>query len=160
MQVLCSACTDNKAPLRYTQFQPVRVCHQCFSVLLAAHGQDPDLANKFRAGSALKRGRKVSVGRPESLMSGQLSLSLGGGRWRRSWYLLHQGAHLLHSYAGREDTQPEDSVNLLDYHTVTRPGLLTFILRPAEHQPQLHFTADSEAARDAWVEAILQSLPS
>ena len=62
--------------------------------------------------------------------------------------------------AGREDRQPEDSVNLLDYHTVTRPGLLTFILRPAEHQPQLHFTADSEAARDAWVEAILQSLPS
>ena len=28
--VVCSHCSDNKAPLRYKQFQPVRVCDSCY----------------------------------------------------------------------------------------------------------------------------------
>ena len=157
-QVLCSACTDSKAPLRYTQFQPARVCQHCFSLLLALHGQDPDLANKFKAGTGLRTDRKVSAVRPQSVISGQLSLRLSSGKWRRSWYLLTEGG--LHSYAGREDTLPSTTINLLEYSSVSGKGVLTFILGSQDPDLQLHFTADTEAARDAWVEAITHCLPS
>ena len=32
-KVLCSACSNNKAPIKYRQFEPVRVCHLCYDVL-------------------------------------------------------------------------------------------------------------------------------
>ena len=34
-ELLCSACTDNKAPLRYTQFQPARVQSGTLSLVLS-----------------------------------------------------------------------------------------------------------------------------
>ena len=32
-KVVCSACSNNKAPIKYRQFEPVRVCHLCYDVL-------------------------------------------------------------------------------------------------------------------------------
>ena len=147
--MLCSACTDNKAPLRYTQFQPARVCHLCFSLLLDLHGQDPDLRHKFR------QGRKVSVpARSEAEMTGQLGVRLaGGGQWSRAWCRLHQGS--LQTYAGQEDTQPSDTFNMADFTSVAAQGEAdnVFVLSgPGELQ--LHFMADSQEERNDWLEAL------
>ena len=150
-ELLCSGCTDNKAPLRYTQFQPARVCHLCFSLLLAAHGEDPELRQKFR------QTRKVSaLARTEVERSGQLSLRVGTGQWRRASYRLSQG--WLHSYPGeedREDSQPAESLNMSDFTSIAGEGLAAFIL--SGHR-QLHFLAESQEARDGWMEALSQCL--
>ena len=147
-ELLCSSCTDNKAPLRYTQFQPARVCGLCYSRLLAAHGEDPELRLKFR------QSRKVSgLARTEAERSGQLSLRVGAAQWRRSDYRLAQG--WLHSYASQEDSQPAESFNMTEFTSIAGEGLAAFIL--SGHR-QLHFIADSREERDGWMEALSQSM--
>ena len=32
-KIFCSACSNGKAPIKYRQFEPVRVCHTCYDVL-------------------------------------------------------------------------------------------------------------------------------
>lgn len=161
-RVLCATCTDNRAPLRYSQFQPARVCDACYEVLHAALSPDPDLSTKFKPrGSAgsnnVKTPKKVS--RDESQMCGYLSLRARGGRWKKSWYCLHGGSLLC--YDGKEDSSPGASYELSEFPDISSNGLVTFLLRMRDPPPEaglvteLHFTTDTAAARDAWVKAIL-----
>ena len=32
-KVVCSSCSNNKAPIKYRQFETVRVCHLCYDIL-------------------------------------------------------------------------------------------------------------------------------
>ena len=165
-RVLCAACTDNRAPLRYNQFQAARVCDSCYSHLVMLCGHDADLAARFRPGASInKTPKKVSTTSRDSaqLMAGYLSLRTGGGRWRKGWYVLDRAAQL-HCYAGREDVAPAASYDLArDYPAISGTcGLVTFILRgpgpdPGEGEAaaELHFTTDTHVARESWVRAIL-----
>ena len=161
-RVLCATCTDNKAPLRYNQFQATRVCDTCYHVLHSLFSGDPDLSAKFRprgSASHVKTPRKIS--RDESQMSGYLSLRGRGGRWRRNWYCLAGG--ILHCYTGKEDASPAASYELSEFPDISGAGLVTFLLRMRAPEPgpvsELHFTTDTAAARDAWVRAILAASP-
>ena len=141
-------------PLQTGVLHSAKVCHLCFSLLLAVHGEDPDLKHKFR------QTRKVSVmARTEmSERSGQLSVRLSTGQWSRSWYRLHQGG--LTNYSGQEDSQPAGSLNMADFTSVAAQGATAFILAGGGGggDLQLHFTADSQEDRDGWVEALSQCL--
>lgn len=168
-RVLCSQCTDNKAPLRYNQFQAARVCDKCFDVLLDTIGNDSDLRSKFkqRNSNSGKTPKKQSIiAKDESLISGYLSLRQKNGKWKKTWYSLNNG--VLYSYAGREDISATNSYNLTDYPKIAGKGLVTFILRPlsfdyrddfddADIEEELHFITDSHTSRDNWVKAIIAS---
>ena len=144
----------NPGPLESAVLHSAQVCHLCFSLLLAVHGEDPDLKHKFR------QTRKVSVmARPEMPeLTGQLSVRLNSGEWRRSWYRLHQGA--LTSQAGQENSQPAGSLHMADFTSVEAQGATAFLLTGGGggEDLQLHFTADSQEDRDGWVEALSQCL--
>merc|ERR1712117_694460 len=88
--VLCGQCTENRAPLRYNQFQLGRVCDDCYQVLLSIHQADPELKQKFkiRTNNGNKTPKKLSITKEESRISGYLSLRQKNGRWKKSWYSL------------------------------------------------------------------------
>ena len=164
-RVLCGQCSDNRAPLRYNQFQAARVCDDCYSSLFTELGTDEDLVNKFKPRNSTKPPKKISISKDESQNSGFLSLRLRNGRWKKSWYTLNHG--ILYSFAGKEDTNPADEFDLKEYPLIAGNGLVTFILRSENiyeveeneerEVKELHFTTDTHTARDGWVKAILAS---
>merc|ERR1719410_3210274 len=47
-KVICAPCSANKAPLRYRQFEPSRVCDPCFDSIEKIYGEDIDLRSRFK----------------------------------------------------------------------------------------------------------------
>ena len=79
-RVLCGGCLESRAPLRYQQFSPGRVCDTCYTTLLAQLGDQPDLRAKFRAREGLNTNTVATSsqpGQPEPAMAGYLTVRPG-----------------------------------------------------------------------------------
>merc|ERR1712130_581337 len=47
-KVVCAQCSASKAPLRYRQFEPSRVCDACYDAVERIYGEDIDLRLRFK----------------------------------------------------------------------------------------------------------------
>ncbi|VVC25833.1 Hypothetical protein CINCED_3A017350 [Cinara cedri] len=147
-KVVCSNCSENKAPLRYMKFQAARVCDDCYDYLLKefedkmleveqAHNiSDADLLkmvdtikNSFKK-SGLWSSKKLAKYVPNRLkevtandsgtqMSGWLYRREKRKSWKRYWFVLKE--QVLYAYRASEDVVALNTIPVLGYNVQTFP---------------------------------------
>ena len=141
-KVVCGACSGSKAPVKYKQFEAVRVCSQCCEKLigskyfnfyicipdkgsinvkfifssLAVYYNHPQLMCRFKLKSQSVREhvppRFSAVHSETAQMSGYLKLKTRG-KWRQSWWVLAE--HVLYRYVAVKDPRAVETIPVLGW---------------------------------------------
>jgi len=118
-KVVCSQCSANKAPIKYRQYEPVRVCSSCFDALKLRYRHDPSLLPRFKKRDVsrnipkyIPQRLKLSANAEESQMSGYLKQKKGS-RWKSNWFVLKD--RVLYTYKASEDTVAVETVPVLGW---------------------------------------------
>merc|ERR1712142_911208 len=118
-KVVCSQCSANKAPIKYRQYEAVKVCSSCFDALKLRYRHDPSLLPRFKkrdtsraVGKYIPQRLKLSANAEESQMSGYLKQKKGS-RWKTNWFVLKD--RVLYTYKASEDTVAVETVPVLGW---------------------------------------------
>lgn len=142
-RVVCSSCSDNKAPLEYLRNKPARVCNECFQKLHTdfeekvntgnvTEGMTQDTDGSFLTLSSLKeRFQQIrrsarftsKVKRPNRLVevhANDLDCNMSGTlkvlkgkRWKKYWFLLKD--KVLYKFKASEDVAAIDTMPVIGY---------------------------------------------
>lgn len=144
-KVVCKDCSDCEAPLRYHDYEPVRVCFNCFNILQIEmsekknedmllddkHFQIQELRTRFRGNPVLcnqvLRSKQCEINRPSVLKDvrrseGQEQLSgymdtWKNHKWKKRWFVLKD--KVLYTFKASEDMVAKDSKVILGYEIKT-----------------------------------------
>jgi len=171
--VVCTACSRNKAPLKYKCWEPHRVCDACFDSLEKQHGNDEDLRPRFKkrdqsrhATKYIPQRLKLNANSEGSQMSGHLRRrGRGGGKWKRHWFVLKD--RVLYTYKASEDTVAVETFPVLgwglkeecqgcDLPEGVGPELSFQLVHP--NSENIVFVAETEQSTEAWLKHIRESL--
>ncbi|XP_052071932.1 FYVE, RhoGEF and PH domain-containing protein 6-like isoform X3 [Mytilus californianus] len=145
-RVICSTCSDNRAPLEYLRNKPARVCNECF-IKLKTDFQDKvetgtvtesmteDIDGSLLSLSSLKerfqqirRSARFStkVKRPKRLVevhANNLDCSMSGylkvlkgKKWKKFWFLLKD--KVLYKFKASEDVAAKESMAVIGYEVI------------------------------------------
>ena len=123
-KVVCGACSGSKAPVKYKQFEAVRVCSQCCEELLKKYRvQHPELIPKFKGRpGAVNRSasRKTSAPRYATPAADSATAQMSGylkmrrhGRWMEGWWVLQD--HVLYRYVAMKDPRAVEAIPVLGW---------------------------------------------
>ena len=123
-KVVCSSCGASRAPVRYKNFEAVRVCLQCCEELLKKYRvQHPELIPKFkgRPGSVSRSAsRKTSAPRYATPAADSATAQMSGylkmrrhGRWLEGWWVLQD--HVLYRYVAMKDPRAVEAIPVLGW---------------------------------------------
>ena len=123
-KVVCSSCGASRAPVRYKNFEVVRVCSQCCEELLKKYRvQHPELIPKFkgRPGSVSRSAsRKTSAPRYATPAADSATAQMSGylkmrrhGRWQEGWWVLQD--HVLYRYVAMKDPRAVEAIPVLGW---------------------------------------------
>jgi len=116
-KVVCSQCSANKAPIKYRQYEAVKVCSSCFDALKLRYRHDPSLLPRFKKRATTRAlgnhiPQRLKPNAEESQMSGYLKQKKGS-RWKSNWFVLKD--RVLYTYKASEDTVAVESVPVLGW---------------------------------------------
>jgi len=169
-KVVCAQCSASKAPLRYRQFEPSRVCDNCYDAVERIYGEDMDLRLRFKrvvqsrshVARFVPQRLKISANSEGSQVSGYLRRKQRGLKWKRSWFVLKD--RVLYTYKASEDTVAIDtlpvlgwSISLLDKRDLeAHEGISSSNIFKLTHQgsPPLFFAAENENSAEKWRRAL------
>eukprot|EP00092_Neocalanus_flemingeri_P072430 GFUD01089170.1.p1 GENE.GFUD01089170.1~~GFUD01089170.1.p1 ORF type:complete len:841 (-),score=219.96 GFUD01089170.1:209-2731(-) len=171
-KVVCSQCSANKAPLKYRQFESVRVCGSCFDSLKQRYGLDSSLLPRFKkrdvsrtVGRYIPQRLKLSANAEESQMSGYLKQRMKGSRWKSKWFVLKD--RVLYTYRASEDTVAVDTVPVLGWQLETlsdknfelyegvSAGLVFQLAHPGREA--MVFCAENDNFAEKWMTALREA---
>ena len=135
-KVVCAQCSASKAPLRYRQFEPSRVCDNCYDAVERSksikvlhnnkcfplvYGEDMYLRLRFKrvvqsrshVARFVPQRLKISANSEGSQVSGYLRRKKRGLKWKRSWFVLKE--RVLYTYKASEDTVAIDTLPVLGW---------------------------------------------
>ena len=135
-KVVCAQCSASKAPLRYRQFEPSRVCDNCYDAVERSksikvlhnykcfplvYGEDMYLRLRFKrvvqsrshVARFVPQRLKISANSEGSQVSGYLRRKQRGLKWKRSWFVLKE--RVLYTYKASEDTVAIDTLPVLGW---------------------------------------------
>lgn len=145
-RVICSSCSDNKAPLEYLRNKPARVCNECFQKLVTdfedkvntgtvSEGMTEDTDGSFLSLSSLKERfqqirrsarfttRVKRPGRLVEVRANDLECSMSGNlrvlkgkKWKKFWFLLKD--KVLYKFRASEDVAAMESMPVIGYDVV------------------------------------------
>ncbi|XP_060844397.1 FYVE, RhoGEF and PH domain-containing protein 6-like isoform X2 [Rhopalosiphum padi] len=147
-KVVCSSCSENKAPLRYMKFQSARVCDDCYDYLLkefedkilemrqSSSNTDFEILkmvdtvkNSFKKSGVWsskklvkyvpQRLKEVMANDSGSQMSGWLYRREKRKSWKRFWFVLKE--QVLYMYKASEDVVALNTIPVLGYSVQTFP---------------------------------------
>jgi len=170
-KVVCSSCSAYKAPIKYRQFESVKVCSSCFDALKLRYRQDPSLLPRFKkkdtsrtVGKYIPQRLKLSANAEESQMSGYLKLKKGS-RWKTSWFVLKD--RVLYTYKASEDAVAVETVPVLGWQLETlsdknfelyegmSAGLCFQLSHPG--QGAMVFCAENDNFAEKWMTALREA---
>jgi len=171
-KVVCSSCSSNKAPVKYRQFEAVRVCGRCFDALRIRYRSDPTLLTRFKkrdtsraVGKYIPQRLKLSANAEESQMSGYLKLKKGS-RWKTNWFVLKD--RVLYTYKASEDNVAVETLPVLGWRLETladknfelyegvSAGLVFQLSHPGGGC--LVFCAENDNFAEKWMTALRESV--
>ncbi|VDI07485.1 FYVE, RhoGEF and PH domain containing 5/6 [Mytilus galloprovincialis] len=145
-RVICSTCSDNRAPLEYLRNKPARVCNECFHTLKTdfndkvetgnvTEGMREDIDGSVLSLSSIKerfqqirRSARFStkVKRPKRLIevhANNLDCSMSGylkvlkgKKWKKFWFLLKD--KVLYKFKASEDVAAKESMAVIGYEVI------------------------------------------
>ncbi|XP_012502110.1 PREDICTED: FYVE, RhoGEF and PH domain-containing protein 2 [Propithecus coquereli] len=150
--VVCARCSDYRAPLKYDDNRPNRVCFSCYT-LLTGNVLPEDKEDKRRG--ILEKGS--SAGPDQSLMCSFLQLV--GDKWGKSgprgWCVIPRDDPLvLYVYAAPQDTRAHTSIPLLGYQVTAGPQGDPRVFQLQQSGQLYTFKAETEELRGRWVKAM------
>jgi len=118
-KVVCSQCSANKAPIKYRQYEAVKVCTSCFDALKLRYRHDPSLLPRFKKRDTTRTvpkyippRQRLNANTEESQMSGYLKQKKGS-RWKSNWFVLKD--RVLYTYKASEDTVAVETMPVLGW---------------------------------------------
>jgi len=170
-KVVCSHCSANKAPLKYRQFESVRVCGLCFDILKLRYQNDTNLQQRFKkrdvsrtVGRYIPQRLKLSANAEGSQMSGYLKQKRGS-RWKSNWFVLKD--RVLYTYKASEDTVAVDTIPVLGWKLETlsdknfelyegvSAGLVFQLSHPGRES--MVFCAENDNFAEKWMTALREA---
>jgi len=171
-KVVCSQCSANKAPIKYRQFESVRVCENCFNALKLRYIGDTSLLARFKrkdvsrtVGRYIPQRLKLSANAEESQMSGYLKQRMKGSRWKNHWFVLKD--RVLYTYKASEDAVAVDTMPVLGWQLETlsdknfelyegmSAGLVFQLAHPGREA--MVFCAENDNFAEKWMTALRES---
>ncbi|XP_006148732.1 FYVE, RhoGEF and PH domain-containing protein 2 [Tupaia chinensis] len=130
--VVCARCSDYRAPLKYDDNRPNRVCFHCYT-------------------------KGSSAGSDQSVMCSFLQLV--GDKWGRSgprgWCVIPRDDPLvLYVYAAPQDMRAHTSIPLLGYQVTAGPQGDPRVFQLQQSGQLYTFKADTEELKGRWVKAV------
>jgi len=172
-KVVCSSCSANRAPLKYRQWEVVRVCDHCFQLLSEKYESDSDLGPLFKrrdisrtVGRYIPQRLKVGANAEGSQMSGYLRRRQPrSGKWKRWWFVLKD--KVLYTYKASEDTVAVETMPVLGWTLETladknfalyegmSPGLVFQLEHPGSET--IVFSAEDDNFAEKWGNALREA---
>ena len=135
---MCGQCSASKAPIKYKNFETVRVCPKCCEALKQSRSisvklelcnidhfmcpeyySNAELMSRFkikhRATPRHVPSRLIATASQEEAvrMSGLLKLRLRSGKWKQSWWVLKD--HVLYRFEAMKNPSAEETIPVLGW---------------------------------------------
>jgi len=172
-KVVCSNCSGNKAPLRYRQYESVRVCDSCYDAVEKQCGNDEDLRSRFKKRETsrnvaryIPQRLKVSANDEGSAMSGYLKKRQKNSKWKRCWFVLKD--RVLYTYKASEDAVATDTLPVLgleleplsdknfELYEGVSAGLVFQLTHPGRET--LVFCAENDNIAEKWMASLREAI--
>jgi len=172
-KVVCSNCSGNKAPLRYRQYESVRVCDSCYDAVEKQCGNNDDLRSRFKKREAsrnvaryIPQRLKVSANDEGSAMSGYLKKRQKNSKWKRCWFVLKD--RVLYTYKASEDAVATDTLPVLgleleplsdknfELYEGVSAGLVFQLTHPGRET--LVFCAENDNVAEKWMASFREAI--
>ncbi|XP_076152660.1 FYVE, RhoGEF and PH domain-containing protein 4 isoform X1 [Alosa pseudoharengus] len=156
--VVCSKCSDNKAPLEYDSNKMNKVCKDCYFVLTGrTEGEEK---TEYKRNDSKKKGIleiEAAQFSGNSLVCGFLHHSEKAKPWQRVWCIIPQKeALVLYLYGAPQDVKAHSTIPLVGYSVEDspRPGDPLFSFRLCHAKSAHSFAAENEEMRQRWLQVI------
>jgi len=171
--VMCSRCSANKAPIKYLQFERVRVCTACFEGLRKKYQHVPELQQRFKKKESsstvttyIPTRLREAADSQEVQMSGFLKWKRGkGAGWKKNWFVLKD--RVLFTFKAVNDKVATDTRPVLGWTLETlsdknfelyegeAAGLVFLLTHPG--QESIVFCSENDNLAEKWMTALREA---